>query len=140
MTAVVDASVWVSSLIPADVFHAVSRGWLRQQVAEREQLVVPALMLAEVAGAISRRTHRPADGRSAIDVLLRLGALRIVAIDGRLGKAAATLAAMAGLRGADAIYAALAQHLSLPLVTWDDELQQRTNTMIAVQRPTRPQA
>ena len=138
MTIVVDASVWVSSLILDDVFHVVSRDWLRHKAAEREPLVAPALMLAEVAGAISRRTHRPMDGKAAIDTLLRLGALRLVAVDRRLGKEAAVLAAVAGLRGADAIYAALARHLSVPLVSWDNELQERTGKLLVVQRPAQP--
>jgi predicted nucleic acid-binding protein len=100
--------------------------------------VTPALMLAEVAGAISRRTGMPKLGQQAVDSLLRLRARRLVAVDRRLGREAARLAAVAGLCGADAVYTALARHLSIPLVTWDDELQQRAGPVLVVQRPASP--
>jgi predicted nucleic acid-binding protein len=69
---------------------------------------------------------------------LHLSGLRLVASDRRLGKAAAELAASAGLRGADAVYAALAQHLSIPLVTWDEEIGQRAGTVLPVMQPRAP--
>ena len=135
---VVDASVWVSRLVTDDVFHTVSRRWLTQHAQDGGQWVAPALMPAEVIGAISRRTGKPELANRALKHLLHLPGLRLVALDRRLGKAAAQLAAAAGLRGADAIYAALAQHLSIPLVTWDEEIGQRAGTLLTVMQP--PQA
>ncbi len=136
MTVVVDASLWVSSLLPGDAFHHASWEWLQQKTAEGEPLIAPAIMLAEVGGAISRRTSRPDLGRKAVVSLLRLRGLRLVAVDRQLGMEAARIAAQAGLRGADAVYAALARRLSVSLTTWDDELQQRAGHWVVVQRPT----
>jgi predicted nucleic acid-binding protein len=132
---VVDASVWVSRLVPTDVFSAASRRWLTQQAADGTQWLAPTLMLAEVVGAISRRTGQPALASRALKHLLRLPGLRLVAVDQRLGRAAAELAASARLRGADAIYAALAQHLAVPLVTWDEEIRQRVGSVVTVIQP-----
>jgi hypothetical protein len=73
----------------------------------------------------------------ALKLLLHLPGLRLVALDRRLGKANAQLAASAGLRGADAVYAALAQHLSIPLVTWDDEIGQSAGDLVTVMQPPR---
>jgi predicted nucleic acid-binding protein len=67
--------------------------------------------------------------------LLHLPGLRLVALDRRLGRAAALLAASTSLRGADAVYAALAQHLSIPLVTWDEETGQRAAALLTVMQP-----
>jgi predicted nucleic acid-binding protein len=134
VTVVVDASVWVSSLLADDAFYAPSHEWLRE-TARRGPLVAPALMLAEVAGALSRRTGDVVDGQKALRSLLRLQALRIVTLDQRLGEAAARLAARGALRGADAVYAGLAQALRIPLVTWDDELKARAARWIAVYDP-----
>ncbi|MCC6190190.1 MAG: hypothetical protein IT318_14255 [Anaerolineales bacterium] len=61
-------------------------------------------------------------------------------VDRRLGKAAAQLAGSAGLRGADAVYAALAQHLAVPLVTWDQEIGQRLGAGLTVVTPPQPPA
>jgi len=132
---VVDASVWVSRLVTDDVFHTASRRWLTQHAQDGGQWVAPALMLAEVVGAISRRTGKPELATRALKHLLQLPGLRLVALDRRLGKAAAELAASAGLRGAEAVYAALAQHLSIPLVTWDDEIGQRAGAALTVMQP-----
>jgi predicted nucleic acid-binding protein len=39
------------------------------------------------------------------------------------------------MRGADAIYAAVARRLRIPLVTWDAEQQQRAGTLIPTYTP-----
>jgi len=135
---VVDASVWVSWLVAADVFHTASRGWFIQHALDGGQYAAPSLMLAEVVGAISRRTGQPELAARALQHLLHLPGLRLVGLDRRLGKAAAQLAGSAGLRGADAVYAALAQHLAIPLVTWDQEIGQRLGATLTVLTP--PQA
>jgi predicted nucleic acid-binding protein len=58
---VADASVWVSRLVTDDVFHTASRRWLTQHAQDGGQWVAPALMPAEVVGAISRRTGALSD-------------------------------------------------------------------------------
>jgi predicted nucleic acid-binding protein len=113
-----------------------SRRWLTQHAQAGDQWVAPALMPAEVVGAISRRTGKPELATRALKHLLHLPGLRLVALDRRLGKAAAQLAASAGLRGADAVYAALAQHLSIPLVTWDEEIGQKVGDRLTIVQPT----
>ena len=51
--------------------------------------------------------------------------VRIVPVDFELAHIGARMAAEARLRGADAIYVALANRLAIPLVTWDLEQRQR---------------
>jgi predicted nucleic acid-binding protein len=133
---VVDASVWVSRLVPHDVNHATSRGWLQARLAGDDLLVAPVLLLVEVAGAVSRRTRRPSLAKRAIEVMMRLPGLRLVPVDSRLGRAAAQLAADLGLRGADAIYVATAHQLGITLVTWDVDQCERAGRLIVVQTPT----
>jgi len=134
---VVDASVWVSRLVPQDVHHAASRRWLEEQAAGGDLVISPTLLLAEVAGAVSRRTGHAQLAHQAVQMLLRLTELRLVPLDGRLGRSAAQLAAEIGLRGADAVYLATAHHLNVPLVTWDREQQARADRLVAVQAPGR---
>jgi len=132
---VLDASVWVSRLVPQDVHHAASRGWMERYLASGGVLAAPVLLLAEAAGAISRRTGRADLGHLAVELFLRLPGVRIVAVDRQLGRTAAQLAAELRLRGADAAYVALAQQLGIPLVTWDEEQRTRAGGAVAVYTP-----
>lgn len=132
---VVDASVWVSLLVPQDVHHPASRHWLHQYTAGGGMLVEPVLLLAEVAGATARRTGHPALGRRAVAQVLVFPTLRLAPLDRQLGQAAAQMAADHRLRGADAVYVALAAELGIPLVTWDAEQIARGQAMIQVGSP-----
>ena len=132
---VVDASVWVSRLVASDVNHSSSRRWLERYEAKGGRLVAPVILLAEISGAISRRTNSAWLGRQSLESLLRIRALRLVTVDRRLGEAAARLGADLGLRGADALYVAVAHRLRIPLVTWDREQQEKASTVITVELP-----
>lgn len=132
---VVDASVWVSRLVPQDVNHAGSRDWLDSYANNGGLLVAPVLLLAEVAGAVSRRTGDQLLARRVVQQLLRVPGLRLVAVDRRLGEAAARVAADRSLRGADAVYIATARRLSVSLVTWDREQRERAGGLVVVRTP-----
>ena len=134
--AVIDASVVVSFLVPEDSHHASSRRWLRQQLYNATPLVVPILLLTEVGGAIARRTQDAELAHRAVAQLQRLSALRIVAVDHRLGFLATELAVDLRLRGADAVYVALAAQLDLPLVSWDREQRERASARANVMMPS----
>ena len=132
---VVDASVWVSRLVPQDAHHEASKRWLEEFGARKGKLVSPVLLLLEVAGAISRRTGEPSLAHQAVKQLQQPGRLRLVPIDRRLGLMAARLAADLGLRGADAAYVAVAQHLGIPLLTWDEDQKEKSGKVIQVLFP-----
>ena len=132
---VADASVWVSLLVRHDVHHATSRQWLGKHLARGEPIVAPVLLLAEIAAAIARRTGRSADGEQALAFVLRVPSMRLITVDGRLGQTAARLAAQYQVRGADAIYVATAQHLNIPLVTWDRQQRERAASVVATRTP-----
>ena len=133
---VVDASVWVSRLIPADAHHAVSSAWLQQRALIGQPLVSPVIVLSEITGAIARRIGKPEIAHNALAGILRLPALRLVDINRQLAQSAAELAADYRLRGADAIYVALARELSLPLVSLDIEQRERVSSVVTTLAPT----
>lgn len=132
---VVDASVWVSRFVGGDIHHEPSREWLAGLMEEGAVLAAPALLLAEVAGAIARRTSRSTLAVQALSLLQRFPGLRLVAIEMELAQLAGRLAGDLGLRGADAVYVSLAQRLGVPLVTWDREQRERSATIIDVRTP-----
>jgi predicted nucleic acid-binding protein len=130
---VVDASIWVSRLVPQDEHHQRCQEWLQQQRAAGVTLVSPALLLPEVAGAIARRTGHSALAERALHSLRELPGLRLVEMNETLIQLAARLAAAHGLRGADSVYAAVAQHLNLPLATLDADQQARAEQVVRIE-------
>lgn len=131
---VVDASVWVSYLLPSETNHEVSRRWLSTRLTGGQIIVAPVLLLAEVGGAIARQT-RPQLGQRAIDRLLQIPSLRLVSIDHASGIRAAQTAVARRLRGADALYVETAATLNIPLVSWDRQQLDRAAGLIQVYVP-----
>jgi predicted nucleic acid-binding protein len=132
---VVDASVWISRVIRSEPFHEASRTWLIRQSRSGIGIAVPSLALPEVGGALARRTGEPVESRAALAWITRIPSLRVIDLDQPLVDHATQLAIDLRLRGADAVYVALAARLSLPLVTWDQELLERAASRIEVRTP-----
>jgi len=134
---VVDASVWVGYFVVNDAHHPASRRWLRSQFSEYDRVLVgPRTVLAEVAGAVARRTRQQGLAHTIVREMLALPELSLITLDEALGLRAARLAADLCLRGADACYVAVALELDLPLVTWDDELSARACGTVRVFEPS----
>ena len=135
---VVDASVVVSRLVPHDVHHEATRAWLTEHVARGGLLIAPTLLLAEVAGAVARRTGKARLARRAVAAVLQLPGLRLVSLDEALARTAANLAGQLRVRGADAVYIAAAAALGVPLATWDLEQRERAGHLVTVFVPKVP--
>jgi predicted nucleic acid-binding protein len=132
---VVDASVLVSVYHASDAFHQLSIEWLQQYSRSGAIIVVPLLVLSEVAGSIARQTSDPYQGREAVRQLRALPNLVLVPVDERLATLSAQLAADLRLKGADAIYVAVVAQLDLPLISWDREQIERGGRLVTAQRP-----
>jgi predicted nucleic acid-binding protein len=132
---VTDASVWVARLTPQEPKHDVCVGWWRDFDATSGRIIAPVLLLAEVGGAISRRTGKPALAQRVVQTLLDTPELTFVPMDRELGEHAAAMAANLGLRGADAIYVALAHRLNLPLLSLDEEHTTKAGRTVQVLQP-----
>lgn len=130
---VVDASIWVSRLVPQDEFHNRCKEWLAGQRSKGVLLISPSFLLVEVAGAISRRTGDGSLAEAAVQNLQRLAGLRLVEMDQAVIETAAQMAASLGMRGGDAIYAAVAHRLNLSLATLDSDQKDRASQMIKVE-------
>lgn len=132
---VIDASVLVADLRPSEPYHSEAAALL-DFVREQELAVsLPAIALAEVAGAISRGTRRISLAYRVIRLLQTTSHYQWIAVDSPLALRAASLAAEYHLRGYDAVYLALTQQLGASLVTLDDELCKRKPSDIEVVRP-----
>ena len=124
-TYTVDASVFLSAFNPKEPGHEESQRLLRFMQDSATPIVVPTLLLPEVAAAIGRG-HGDADlARRFTDALSRLPHLMLISLDVVLAKQAADLAAQYRLRGSDAVYAAVALRFGSNLVTLDKQQRER---------------
>jgi predicted nucleic acid-binding protein len=132
---IIDASVWVARFLAGDVHHESATACLTRGLRYRMRMLVPVLAWPEVAGAIARRTGSAEAAIAAVRLLQERRWIEAVAIDSALGRAAATLASEHKLRGADAVYVALAAATGLPLITLDAEMLERRPPGVASLTP-----
>lgn len=129
---ILDASVVVALYKPGDKYKAAAQKWLTATLKEGDvDLHSPAIILSEVGGVIARETQRSDLALAAANGLKDNG-VAIHAIDERLATEAMELAIEFKLRGADAIYVALAKRLGRPLVTFDKEQLTRPTSILTI--------
>lgn len=132
---VIDASVYVSRLQATETHHTSSKRLLEVLRMQRIPVSCPTLLWPEVAAALGRGTRDPSLARAAVISLRRLSHHRYVPLDHRLAAEAAELAGKCLLRGADAVYVALAKRLACPLVTLDHQQHSRAANVIQTLSP-----
>lgn len=133
---VVDASVWISLALPGDANYRNTIAWATHLFDQNIRMSVPSLFLVEFGAAISRRTQSPERAREGVARIERDPVFEIVELDRRLISASAEAAITFRLRGADAVYVALAQQLDIPLISWDREQLDRTSLAVDVLTPS----
>ena len=129
-TYTVDASVFLNGFNPYEAGHEESHRLLAQIQDKAVPIIVPTLLLPEVAAAVSR-------GRDDADLARRFSAnlrhlphLFLVPLDQTLADQAADIAAQHQLRSSDAVYAAVALRFGSTLVTLDREQRERVAAVI----------
>lgn len=134
---VVDASVWVSRFLRTDVAHERSKKWFAEAVEKQLTLYAPAVVLPEVAAAIARTSEGPNGDELANEALavLRASGVKIIDVSLSLGLKAAQIAGQCRVRGCDAVYLALAEQLSEPLVTLDKQQNERGGAVVQTMTP-----
>lgn len=132
---VTDASVWASRFLVGDAFHEASRAWLQKTVSEGLAIICPTSMLAEVAGAVARRTGSTQLGYHVARQIRQVPSLQLVSITPEVGELAAEIASTYRLRGGDALYVAVAYQFQVSLVSWDEEQLSRVAGYIETARP-----
>jgi predicted nucleic acid-binding protein len=117
----IDASVHLSALNPAEADSITSQAFLALVRRQQVPLFCPTLLLVEVAAVVARALD-DTDRAVALAAALRgLPNQTLVPLDEALADRAVDLAARARLRGADAVYAAVAQQHGATLVTLDHQ-------------------
>jgi len=131
----VDASVFLNAFLPREAGHAESTSLLTRLRDASAPVVVPTLLLPEVAAAIARGQSDDMLARAFAGALRRLPHLVWIPLDDALAQSAAEVAAQHRLRGSDAVYAAVALRFGSVLVTLDHEQRERLTTVLDARTP-----
>ena len=134
-TYTVDASVFVNGFNPYEAGHEESRRLLALLQEQAAPIVVPTLLLPEVAAAIGRGRQDADLAREFAAALSRLPHLVLIPLDTTLAQQAADVAAQYQLRGSDAVYAAVALRFGSTLITLDREQRERVTSAILTLYP-----
>ena len=131
----IDASVFLNAFNPAEAGHAESNRLLTLLQAQAIPMIVPTLVLPEVAATISRVRNDASLARAFTSQLERLPNLMLIALDTVLAQQAAEAAAQHRLRGSDAVYATVALRFGSILVTLDREQHDRVARVLTSDYP-----
>lgn len=101
MKFVLDASVHLNALNPAEADSRTSQILLERLFKKPWPVISPALLLVEVAAAVARVFHDTHRGLAIAEAIYRLPGQTWIPLDEDLAKEAALLAAEHRLRGAD---------------------------------------
>jgi len=132
----VDASVFLNAFNPREAGHEESHRLLARLQTEAIPIVVPTLLLPEVAGTIARGRQDPRLAREFSRAVSRLPHVVFVALDATLAQRALEVAAEYRLRGSDAVYATVALQFGSTLVTLDREQRERVAGIVPTRRPS----
>jgi predicted nucleic acid-binding protein len=134
-TYTVDASVFLNAFNPYEAGHEASHRFLAGLQEQAVPIIVPTLLLPEVAAAVSRGREDESLAREFAVALSRLPHLVWVPLDTTLAQQATDVAAQFRLRGSDAVYAALALRFGTTLITLDREQREGVGKVLTARTP-----
>ena len=132
---VVDASVYVALINANEPDHASSWAWFESAQAAQEPIVAPAILLAEVAAALSRGVGDATLAHRVIQQLMQARTIELLPVTLAMAERAAAIAADHRIRGCDALYVAAADRLNDHLVTLDKQQLERAGALVSVRVP-----
>jgi predicted nucleic acid-binding protein len=130
-----DASVWVNGFDRKEPGARTTHQLLHLLADQGAPIIIPSLALVEVAGAVSRTRRRPAKAVIFANAITHLPHVTVIPLTAELAEAAAQLAAHHALRGADAVYAAVALYAHCTLVSLDAEHLTRLRNIVRTLTP-----
>jgi predicted nucleic acid-binding protein len=134
-TFTVDASVFLNAFNPYEKGHTDSQRLLAHMQTHALPIIVPTLLLPEVAAAICRGRDDATLAHAFAAALRRLPHVVWVPLDEVLAQQAVDVAAQYRLRGSDAVYVAVALRFGSALITLDQEQRDRTAGAVTARYP-----
>jgi predicted nucleic acid-binding protein len=131
----IDASVVVNAFNPHEEGHAESLAILSAIQEGGDPVIVPTLLLPEIASAVARASDDSAGALEYANATAALPHLTLVSLTPTMARQSAELAVTQRLRGADAIYVAVARRYATTLVSRDEEQRTRGSAIVPCQTP-----
>ncbi len=131
----VDASVFVNAFNPHEEGHAASLQILSAIQKRGDPMIVPTLLVPELASAVARATDDTDGAIQYANAAAAFPHLTLVSLTTAVARQAAELAATHRLRGADSIYVAVARRYGTTLVSRDAEQRTRGAAVVVCQTP-----
>ena len=122
--------MYVNAFNPHEDGHAASLALLAVLQEHGDPVIVPTLVIPEIASAVTRATGDAAGALRYAAATAALPGLTLVPLTLAMARQAAQLASAHRLRGADAIYLAVARRYGTVLVSRDAE-QRRRGPLVA---------
>lgn len=132
----IDANVFVSVSAPAETFHAISVEFLSRVQNAQIPVICPTLVLPETASGIIRPTGNVPAAQLAVTGITNFPNILLLELTQDQASRAVNITATCRLRGADAVYVAVAQKHGTTLITWDAEVLARGTAAASVLSPT----
>ena len=132
----IDASVYLNSFNQHEPGSIDSQAFLAQVHQQALPVFAPTLLLVELAAAVARTLQTPADGLQLAQALQGLPGITWVSLDQALALQVSRVGSQHRLRGADAVYATVAQRHNTILVTLDQQHLQRLASLVIVKKPS----
>jgi predicted nucleic acid-binding protein len=127
--------VFVNAFNPHERGHAESLRILSAIQEQGDPVIVPTLLVTEIASAIARATDDSAGALEYAAAAAALPHVTLVSLTVAVARQAAELAAAHRLRGADAVYIAIARRYGTTIVTRDDEQRLRGKAIVPCETP-----
>lgn len=130
-----DASVFLSDLDTNSAHHSSCNtlmGYLHTTITP---IVVPSLILAELASVLSQELHDPRQARLVVSLLRSMQHIRLVGLNDGLAQDAVDIASSYELSACSAIYVAVARQFDATLVTLDQHVYERVAAIVPVMTP-----
>jgi len=131
----IDASVFINAFNSHERGHAESLQILASIHERSDPIIVPTLLLVEIASAVARASNDSAGALQYATATAALPHLTLVGVTAALARRAAEFAASYRLRGADAVYLAVARRYATTLVSRDKEQLTRGARVAVCQTP-----
>lgn len=120
---------------PHEEGHAESLAILAAIQEGGDPVIAPTLLLPEIASAVVRASDDSAGALEYANATAALPHLMLVSLTPPMARQAAELAVTHRLRGADAVYVAVARRYATTLVSRDEEQRTRGSAIVLCQTP-----
>jgi predicted nucleic acid-binding protein len=127
----IDASVFVSAARPSEKQYPLSYRFLHS--VNGSNIFCPTLVLAECAAAIARPIGDSRLSRRLVNLIEHFPGMMQVTLDIPLAFRAVDIENR--LRGADAVYVAVAEDFDAVLISWDEEMLERCPESVLAMSP-----